>query len=66
MVGGREFDALELSASEYKYICRYAASDRQFIALPIFPSRAFQHKFIAVHDQMAKEPKDLNGKKVGV
>lgn len=28
VVGGREFDAFELSASEY--ICRYATGDRQF------------------------------------
>jgi 4,5-dihydroxyphthalate decarboxylase len=64
MVGGHEFDASELSASEY--ICRYAAGDRQFIALPVFPSRAFRHGFIAVNDRTVKEPKDLNGKKVGV
>ena len=64
MVSGREFDASELSASEY--ICRYAAGDRQFIALPVFPSRAFRHSFIAVNSRTVKEPKDLNGKKVGV
>ena len=64
MVGGHEFDASELSASEY--ICRHAAGDRQFIALPVFPSRAFRHGFIAVNDRTVREPKDLEGKKVGV
>ena len=64
MVGGKEFDASELSASEY--ICRYAAGDRQFIALPVFPSRAFRHSFIAINDRTIKKPSDLNGKKVGV
>jgi 4,5-dihydroxyphthalate decarboxylase len=61
VVGGR---ASELSASEY--ICRYATGDRQFIVLPVFPSRAFRRGFIAINDWTVKEPKDPNGKKVGV
>lgn len=64
MVGGKEFDASELSLSEY--ICRYAAGFRDFIALPVFPSRAFRHGYIAVNSNIVKEPKDLNGKKIGV
>ena len=66
MVGGKEFDASELSASEY--ICRYAAGDRQFIAIPVFASRAFRHGFIAVNTRTVRAgcAKDLEGKKVGV
>ena len=64
MAGGKEFDASELSLSEY--ICRYAAGHRDFVALPAFPSRAFRHGYIAVNSNIVKEPKDLNGKKVGV
>ena len=64
MVGGREFDAIEFSASEY--ICRYAAGDRQFIVLSVFPSGAFRRGFIVVNDRTVKEQRHLNGKKVGV
>lgn len=64
MVANKEFDASELSSSEY--ITRYAAGDRSFIALPIFPSRTFRHSFIAVNTDKIKSPQDLNGRKVGV
>lgn len=64
MSGGREFDASELSLSEY--ICRYVAGHRDLVAIPVFPSRAFRHGFIAVNNRTVKEPKDLNGKKIGV
>ena len=64
MVGCHEFDVSELSASEY--ITRYVAGDKSYVALPVFPSRAFRHGFIAVNDQTIKKPSDLNGKKIGV
>ncbi|KAK8219313.1 hypothetical protein M8818_001047 [Zalaria obscura] len=64
MVANKEFDASELSSSEY--ICRHAAGKRDFIALPVFPSRAFRHSFIAVNTDKIKKPSDLNGKRVGV
>ncbi|KAH8891155.1 periplasmic binding protein-like II [Thozetella sp. PMI_491] len=64
MSGGQEFDASELSLSEY--ICRHAAGKRDLVALPIFPSRAFRHGFIAVNSRTIKKPEDLNGKKIGV
>ena len=63
-MGGKEFDACEMSTSEY--ICTYAAGRRDLIAIPIFPSRAFRHGFIAVDSNQVKKPKDLEGKKVGV
>ncbi|EMC98469.1 hypothetical protein BAUCODRAFT_121337 [Baudoinia panamericana UAMH 10762] len=62
--GNKEFDACELSSSEY--ITRYAAGDKSFVAIPAFPSRAFRHSFIAVNSNTVKSPKDLEGKKVGV
>lgn len=64
MVGNQEFDASELSASEY--ITRYVSGDRSFIALPVFPSRAFRHSFIAVNINKVRKPSDLNGKRIGV
>jgi 4,5-dihydroxyphthalate decarboxylase len=64
MAGGHEFDACEMSASEY--ICQYAAGERHFSAIPVFPSRAFRHSFIAVNSTRIKKPTDLNGKKIGV
>ncbi|KAL1853531.1 hypothetical protein Daus18300_011812 [Diaporthe australafricana] len=64
MSGGREFDASELSLSEY--ICRHAAGHRDLTAIPVFPSRAFRHGFVAVNSSSVKTPTDLNGKKVGV
>jgi 4,5-dihydroxyphthalate decarboxylase len=64
VVGRREFDAFELSASEY--ICRCATSKRRFIVLSVFPSRAFRRGFIAVNDRTVKEPTDPKGKEVGV
>lgn len=64
MVAGLEFDASEMSASEY--VCRVAANDCPFVALPVFPSRMFRHGFIAVDTRIVKSPKDLEGKRIGV
>lgn len=63
-IANKEFDACELSSSEY--ITRYAAGDRSFVAIPAFPSRVFRHSFIVVNSNTVKTPKDLEGKKVGV
>jgi 4,5-dihydroxyphthalate decarboxylase len=60
----QEFDACELSTSEY--ITQYCAGNREHIAIPVFPSRAFRHGFIAVNSDKVKTPKDLEGKKIGV
>lgn len=64
MVGGLEFDASEMSASEY--ITRHVAQKSQFVALPVFPSRVFRHGFIAVDSRVIRKPKDLEGKTIGV
>lgn len=64
MVANREFDASEPSALEY--ITRHVSGDRSFVAIPVFPSRVFRHGFICVNTNTVKEPKDFNGKRVGV
>lgn len=61
---GQEFDASEMSASEY--ICNYASGERNFVAIPVFPNRAFRHGFITVNSNLISSPRDLEGKKVGV
>ncbi|KAJ4397145.1 hypothetical protein N0V93_001369 [Gnomoniopsis smithogilvyi] len=64
MSGGKEFDASELSLSEY--ICQHATGKRDFKAIPVFPSRLFRHSFIVVNSRSIQSPKDLSGKTIGV
>ena len=65
MAGGEEFDVAEFSSSEF--VQRFANKRCPFVAVPVFPSRAFRHGFIAVHRKAGiKTPKDLEGKRVGV
>jgi 4,5-dihydroxyphthalate decarboxylase len=64
MVRGREYDICELALTTY--ICS-RAYQKGFTALPIFLVRAFHHGAI-LHNIKAgiKNPKELEGKKVGV
>jgi 4,5-dihydroxyphthalate decarboxylase len=65
MVGGREFDVAELSASEY--ISLSGAGDERFVALPVFPSRVFRHGYIFINTRAGVcAPKDLEGKRIGL
>src|SRR5262249_16116287 len=65
MAGGEEFDVAEFSSSEF--VQRFARKQCPFVAIPVFPSRAFRHGFIAVHRKAGiSTPKDLEGKRVGV
>ena len=65
MVGERAFDLSELSASEF--ICQEDRGKNPFVALPVFPSRAFRHGFVFVNrDKGIARPRDLEGKRVGV
>jgi 4,5-dihydroxyphthalate decarboxylase len=65
MVGGREFDMAELSASEY--ISLHGAGDGPFVAIPVFPSRVFRHGYIFVNTRSGiRTPKDLEGRRVGL
>jgi 4,5-dihydroxyphthalate decarboxylase len=64
MVGGQEFDLSELSSSEF--ISQTGAGKCPFVALPVFPSKAFRHGFICVNRHAGiRTPKDLEGKRVG-
>lgn len=64
MVGGREFDVSELSLAEY--VTMTANGNSPFIALPVFPSKAFRHSFICINRHAGiNEPKDLAGKRIG-
>ena len=64
MTRHREFDVAELSLSSYVLsLCR---PDAPFVAIPVFPSRAFRHSCIYLHAPSGiKDPKGLAGKRVG-
>lgn len=65
MVSKQPFDASEMSCA-HAFI-RKGQGDFPFVALPVFPSRMFRHGFIFVNSSSRiREPKDLEGKKVGV
>src|SRR5262249_14527729 len=65
MVGGREFDVAELTASEF--ISLTGRGDCPFLALPVFPSRVFRHGYIFINTRRdIRTPKDLEGKRVGL
>lgn len=64
MVRFEEFDIAELSLSSYTLSL---ASDRRFVAIPVFPSRMFRHSGIYVGaSSKVKVPSDLIGKRVGI
>ena len=64
MVRFEEFDVAELSLSTYVLT---AQRDAPFVAIPVFPSRAFRHSGIYVHSGAGiGSPPDLVGRRVGV
>jgi 4,5-dihydroxyphthalate decarboxylase len=58
------YDASEFSSSEF--ISRRVANQCPFVAIPVFASRVFRHSFIYVNRKHIKQPKDLEGKRIGV
>jgi 4,5-dihydroxyphthalate decarboxylase len=65
MVGGEEFDASELSASEF--IAHAGRGNSPFVAIPVFPSRVFRHGYIFINKQSGiRTPKDLEGCRIGL
>ncbi len=65
MVGGLEFDASELSTSEF--ISLMGHGDSPFVAIPVFPSRVFRHGYIFVNKRSGiRTPRDLEGRRVGL
>jgi 4,5-dihydroxyphthalate decarboxylase len=64
MLRYQEFDVAELSLSSYTV--SLFKEQKNFIAIPVFPSRFFRHSCIYVNAKSGiKEPKDLIGRKVG-
>lgn len=65
MLRNREFDVAEMSLSSYTL--SLFQEPAPFVAIPVFPSRAFRHSGIYVNaDSGIREPRDLMGKRVGV
>ncbi|NKC30089.1 PhnD/SsuA/transferrin family substrate-binding protein [Falsiroseomonas selenitidurans] len=59
------FDICELSLSSYAV--RVAKGDSPYIAVPVFPSRAFRHTCIVVRtDRGIATPADLRGRRIGI
>ncbi|MGF6653320.1 4,5-dihydroxyphthalate decarboxylase [Paraburkholderia youngii] len=60
-----DYDICELSLSSYSV--KTAAGTSPYIAVPVFPSRAFRHSSIYVRsDRGIDRPEDLKGKRIGV
>jgi 4,5-dihydroxyphthalate decarboxylase len=61
----QEFDVTELSVSSY--LMQVSKGENQYLALPVFTSRAFRHRCIYIRtDRGIDGPKDLEGKLVGL
>lgn len=64
MLRHHEFDVAEMSLSSYVLTME---RDPSFVAIPVFPSRAFRHNGVYVHrDSGIAKPEDLRGRSVGV
>jgi 4,5-dihydroxyphthalate decarboxylase len=64
MLRHREFDAAEMSLSSY--VLTLDRPDPPFVAIPVFPSRAFRHSGVYVNAAAGiREPRDLIGRRVG-
>jgi 4,5-dihydroxyphthalate decarboxylase len=64
MLRHREFDVAEMSLSSYTV--SLFREKKNFIAIPVFPSRFFRHSCIYVNAKSGiKEPKDLIGRRIG-
>src|SRR5258706_450726 len=60
-----DYDVCELSLSSYSV--KTAAGTSPYIAVPVFPSRAFRHTSVYVRaDRGIEKPEDLKGKRIGV
>lgn len=65
MIRYKEFHVSEMSLSSY--LINYSRGNKDFIAIPVFPSRMFRHSAIYINkDSGIKRPQDLRGKRVGV
>jgi 4,5-dihydroxyphthalate decarboxylase len=65
MIKTRSFDVSEMSLAHYSI--QRTRGDFPFLAIPVFPSRVFRHGYIFINRNSGiKEPRDLEGKRVGV
>ena len=63
MIRQRAFDASELGMA---YFLRAMEVDPEFLAIPVFPNRAFRHSAIYINKASGiKRPEDLAGKAIG-
>lgn len=61
----QEFDICELSLSSYSV--KTADGTCPYLAVPVFPSRAFRHTSIFIRtDRGITRPQDLKGKRIGI
>lgn len=67
MLRHREFEAAEMSLSSYVTALAAHPDDPPFVAIPVFPSRAFRHSGVYVSTASGiTEPGQLAGRVVGV
>lgn len=59
-----EFDISELSFSSY--LLKLARGQSDYVAVPVFLSRAFRHTAIYVRKDRIRKPEDLKGKRIGI
>jgi 4,5-dihydroxyphthalate decarboxylase len=65
MIKTQSFDVAEMSLAHYSIM--RTRGKFPFVAIPVFPSRLFRHGFIFINrDSGIVEPRDLEGKRVGV
>lgn len=65
MVATQSFDVSEMSCAHA--LIRKGRGEFPFVALPVFPSRMFRHGYVFVNTSRGiRNPKDLEGKRVGV
>ncbi len=64
MIAERAFDVSELGMTYF--LRTFEGQDSPFIAIPVFPNRAFRHSAIYVNKASGiKAPEDLNGRTIG-
>lgn len=60
----KEFDISEMSFSSY--LVKTSQGQNDYVAIPVFLSRAFRHTSIYVRTDVIKRPEDLKGKRIGI
>ncbi|WP_353194123.1 ABC transporter substrate-binding protein [Pusillimonas noertemannii] len=60
----KEFDISEMSFSSY--LVKASQGQNDYVAIPVFLSRAFRHTSIYVRTDLIKRPEDLKGKRIGI